>query len=80
MSSDGVQAFDLQDHDDSTLSSWTNTTNYPQLYAHENTTRQHEVFTAPIEESRVGVNNIVNGQSLDDAARVHGSGLHPVLG
>lgn len=80
MSIDGVQAFDLQNHDENTLSSWTYTANYPQLYTHEDANRQHEVFTAPIEESRACASNIVPAQTLDDSARRHGSGLHPVLG
>ena len=80
MSTNDVQAFDLQGHGDSSLSSWTNTANYPQLYAQENATQQHEVFTHPIEENRASVSGIVHARTADDNAGMHDSGLGPALG
>jgi hypothetical protein len=80
MSANDVQAFDLQGHGDSSLSSWTNSTNYPQLYAQENATQQHEAFTAPIEENRASVSGIMHARPPGDDAGMHDSGLGPALG
>ena len=80
MSTNDVQEFDLQGHGDNSLSSWTNSANYPQLYVQENATQQHEVFTAPIEENRASVSGIMHARPADDNAGMHDSGLGPALG
>ena len=80
MSTNDVQEFNLQGHGDSSLSSWTNSANYPQLYGQDNATQQHEVFSAPIEDNRGSVSGIVHAQTADDNAGMHDSGLGPALG
>ena len=80
MSTNDVQAFDLHGHGDTSLSSWTNTANYPQLYAQENATQQHEVFTAPVDDNLACASGIAHAQPAGNSAGVHDSGLRPVLG
>ncbi|KAM0703924.1 hypothetical protein Q7P35_008930 [Cladosporium inversicolor] len=80
MSTNDVEAFDLLGHGDGSLSSWTNTAGYPQLYAQENATQQHDVFTSPVDNNRACATGIVHAQPADNSTGIHDSGLHPVLG
>ena len=80
MSTNDVQAFDLQGHSDSSLSSWTNSANYPQLYPEENATQQNEVFAVQADNNRACASGIVHARPADDSARIHDLGLGPALG
>ena len=80
MSTNDVQAFDLQGHGDSSLSSWTNSANYPQLYAQDNPTQQHEVFNTAIEENRASIIGVMHARPSDDNAGTQDSSLGPALG
>jgi hypothetical protein len=80
MATNDVQAFDLQGHGDSSLSSWTSTADYPQLYPQENATQQHEVFTVQADNNQACTSGIVHARPAEDSARMHDLGLGPALG
>lgn len=80
MATNDVQAFDLQGHGDSSMSSWTSTADYPQLYSQENVTQQHEVFTVQVDSNRTCASGIVHARPTEDSARMHDLSLGTALG